>query len=151
MSSPDLKDTIARYLRDVAANPRTRKLTERQAMNLGEQAQENVRWGIATIADLEKQPAISSADVQPVKRDDLRPGDRGDDVARIQSQLSRHGFEMVADGVFGPRTAAAVREFQRRHSLEQDGIVGPRTEQALLARSDSPLPKKRASGPVLRR
>ena len=31
----------------------------------------------------------------------------------------------------GPKTEAAVREFQRSHSLVPDGIVGPKTWAAL--------------------
>jgi hypothetical protein len=36
-----------------------------------------------------------------------------------------------ADGVYGPRTRAAVRRFQRRSGLTVDGVVGPRTLAAL--------------------
>jgi peptidoglycan hydrolase-like protein with peptidoglycan-binding domain len=32
-----------------------------------------------------------------------------------------------ADGYFGPKTEAAVREFQRKNSMVPDGIVGPKT------------------------
>jgi N-acetyl-anhydromuramyl-L-alanine amidase AmpD len=73
----------------------------------------------------------------------VRRGDAGPVVARLQRLLHAHGAAgLAADGVFGPRTEAAVREFQRRHGLEPDGIVGPRTWGALL--DSGPLPQYRS-------
>jgi peptidoglycan hydrolase-like protein with peptidoglycan-binding domain len=37
----------------------------------------------------------------------------------------------VADGVYGPKTRAAVRRFQRKNGLAPDGIAGPQTLAAL--------------------
>ncbi|MET8898316.1 peptidoglycan-binding domain-containing protein [Streptomyces albogriseolus] len=39
---------------------------------------------------------------------------------------------MTADGVFGPRTEAAVKAFQTLHAPQADGVAGPRTWNALL-------------------
>jgi hypothetical protein len=50
-----------------------------------------------------------------------------DDVMVWQNFLRGRGFNIVADGAFGPKTAAATREFQRRHKLKADGVVGSRT------------------------
>ena len=52
----------------------------------------------------------------------LRLGSQGPDVVRIQSALGQ-----APDGIFGPRTDAAVRIFQARNGLASDGIVGPHT------------------------
>jgi murein L,D-transpeptidase YcbB/YkuD len=52
---------------------------------------------------------------------------RGDDVKWAQGQLTKAGFPCVADGIFGPKTDAAVRAFQTAHGLTVDGIVGPKT------------------------
>ena len=55
-------------------------------------------------------------------RPTLRRGARGDFVKEIQA-----GLGLVPDGVFGPRTEAALRQFQRDNGLVPDGIAGPRT------------------------
>ncbi len=57
----------------------------------------------------------------------LRIGSRGQAVAHIQKALG-----VALDGVFGPKTRAAVRAFQRSEHLEVDGIVGPQTRRALF-------------------
>ena len=42
--------------------------------------------------------------------------------------------EPDVDGIFGPRTEAAVRRFQQNENLSVDGIVGKQTWTALLRR-----------------
>jgi len=62
----------------------------------------------------------------------IRRGARGYDVGVLQFLLRRHGLRVGRlDGSFGPRTAAAVRRFQRRTGLTPDAIVGPRTTRRL--------------------
>jgi peptidoglycan hydrolase-like protein with peptidoglycan-binding domain len=62
----------------------------------------------------------------------IRRGARGYDVGVLQFLLRRHGLRVGRlDGSFGPRTAAAVRRFQRRTGLTPDAIVGPRTSRRL--------------------
>lgn len=57
---------------------------------------------------------------------------RGDDVRELQRRLNRLGFDAgYVDGVFGPRTAAAVRDFQLNVGLRIDGIVGNEVVEAL--------------------
>jgi peptidoglycan hydrolase-like protein with peptidoglycan-binding domain len=43
-------------------------------------------------------------------------------IAAVQRALG-----LPADGVYGRRTRAAVRRFQRRHDLTVDGVIGPET------------------------
>lgn len=50
----------------------------------------------------------------------------GDDVAVLQQKLMELGFVLDRiDGVFGPITEAALREFQKNVGLSSDGICGP--------------------------
>jgi peptidoglycan hydrolase-like protein with peptidoglycan-binding domain len=58
----------------------------------------------------------------------LRQGDSGLAVQEIQNILP----PLLADGDFGPKTAAAVQVFQQHKGLAADGIVGPETWAALL-------------------
>ncbi len=69
----------------------------------------------------------------------LRRGSTGPNVVVVQTELNRIGQNYPAipkipnvDGIFGPRTEAAVREFQEIFDLEADGIVGPGTWYALV-------------------
>lgn len=84
--------------------------------------------------------------------DSLRPfggtplsfGSRGEDVLYVQQVINLiyrakpSVGELTPDGIFGSRTLASVKEFQRLRGLETDGVVGPITwvalnEQALEA------------------
>lgn len=62
----------------------------------------------------------------------LRQGDHGSEVSSLQSTLKSKGFySSSVDGVFGPVTAAAVKDFQRAAGIGVDGVVGPVTRKAL--------------------
>ena len=54
------------------------------------------------------------------------PNMRGDDVTSLQAELCRLGFDAGrVDGIFGPRTAGALLEFQRSCGMPGDGVFGP--------------------------
>jgi N-acetylmuramoyl-L-alanine amidase len=56
----------------------------------------------------------------------------GDDVFALQQRLLELGFETGrVDGIFGARTEAALREFQRNVGIPPDGTCGPATLKAL--------------------
>lgn len=73
----------------------------------------------------------------------LKRGSRSDLVKTLQAHLNNLGFDTgTPDGIFGPKTAAAVKAFQKSKGLKADGIVGPKTWGALGigAGGDSPGP-----------
>jgi N-acetylmuramoyl-L-alanine amidase len=58
---------------------------------------------------------------------------RGDDVRDLQRMLNMLGFDAGReDGLFGPLTDRAVREFQGNTGDAADGIAGPSTVRAIL-------------------
>lgn len=61
----------------------------------------------------------------------IRRGAKGAAVTTAQGMLLRHGYDIVADGIFGAITETAVKAFQRRVGLDDDGVVGPKTWAAL--------------------
>ena len=75
-------------------------------------------------------------------------GSQGDAVRQLQSELNRHGYQLDEDGVFGKKTRAAVRDYQKKNSLRLDGIAGDETWGSLLA---SPTPAEETTpAPVAR-
>jgi len=63
----------------------------------------------------------------------LRKGSEGEAVKRLQSLLNAFGAELSVDGIFGPLTEKAVREFQTKRGLVVDGIFGPISWKCLLS------------------
>lgn len=60
----------------------------------------------------------------------LRKGSQGDDVKKLQTALG-----IDADGIYGPKTEAAVKEYQKANGLSVDGIAGNQTLGALYGAS----------------
>lgn len=61
----------------------------------------------------------------------LKKRSRGAAVTELQKLLIAKGFQLVADGIFGPQTESIVQEFQESAGLTADGIVGNMTWAAL--------------------
>jgi peptidoglycan hydrolase-like protein with peptidoglycan-binding domain len=81
----------------------------------------------------------------------IRRGDTGPAVRRAQRALRRTpNLGLVVDGVFGPATEQAVREFQQGSSLTVDGIVGPNTWAALPDGGPMPTLRDGSHGAVVR-
>lgn len=62
----------------------------------------------------------------------LTQGNRSDSVKDLQRQINDVlGTNLKVDGVFGPRTREALRDFQSAAYLRPDGVFGPRSREAL--------------------
>lgn len=71
--------------------------------------------------------SVTGADAASYKR-----GATGATVTKIQTRLSEWGYYNGAiDGVYGPKTEAAVRSFQKANGLTADGVAGPATLAAI--------------------
>jgi len=60
-----------------------------------------------------------------------------DDVLQYQEWLVALGYKIAVDGVAGPKTLEAVKDFQRRNGLTVDGIVGPATRATMIRAIDA--------------
>ena len=59
--------------------------------------------------------------------------------AQIQGLLNKFGYKLAVDGIVGPKTMAAIVDFQKKNGLVADGIVGPKT-MAVLQAGPKPAP-----------
>jgi len=117
--------------------------------------EEQQRFGIAIahgILDAAGMPTQNGAPVIPVQKPKanpgitcLRRGDKSTTVMEMQLKLVKLGYQLSADGDFGPRTEAAVKAFQLKYlgAGEDDGVAGPKTLGKLneaIAELNKPVP-----------
>jgi zinc D-Ala-D-Ala carboxypeptidase len=73
------------------------------------------------------------------------PGSKGERVFAIQYLLNQQiNAKLATDGIYGPKTTAAVKAFQKKVKLPADGIVGPMTYPKLII-----TVKKGSKGPAV--
>ncbi|BAT54405.1 putative peptidoglycan-binding domain-containing protein [Nostoc sp. NIES-3756] len=100
--------------------------------NPTEKIGEDGQWGPKTESALNRSPAMGFEkapwDDNPRTLRLSRPLMEGSDVRKLQEKLQAAGFAItVADGVFGPGTDKAVKDFQQQKGLVVDGLVGAKT------------------------
>lgn len=67
----------------------------------------------------------------------LKQGSKGSEVKELQTLLNNNGAKLSVDGVFGPKTLAAVKSYQKSNGLSVDGIVGNNTWGSLRGTTSS--------------
>lgn len=88
----------------------------------------------ATPAPTNAEPTITPN----TKYFNLKSGDRGDEVKKLQKRLIELGYlpEGSADGAFGNQTRRAVMAFQEANGLTKDGVAGDATQTHLFQNPD---------------
>ncbi len=76
----------------------------------------------------------------------LRLGSTGNFVTLLQYILVLNGFNIDVDGIIGPRTVAALRNFQSFNKLAVDGIAGPMTWKTMLFLPPYPTLRQGSTG-----
>jgi len=99
-----------------------------------------------TVTSVRRVSTSSAASSTPV----LRVGSHGAAVKTLQQKLKAKGFNVSVDGDFGPKTAAAVKAFQKAQRLTSDGVVGPKTWAKLNAAAPKPPAAPSSSSPTLK-
>jgi hypothetical protein len=65
---------------------------------------------------------------------DVKRGDRNDDVKLMQERINLHGGSAGRpDGIFGKGTERALKAFQASHGVEDNGVCGEATWSELMA------------------
>ena len=122
---PQTENAVRRFQRDAGLSP-DRIVGPKTHAALHEATQRNADGLVHESGAAAATPTIDRKRV-------LRAGVEGPEVRDLQRRLNAQGYDVVADGKFGRKTARAVLDFQNRSGLPADGVVGTRTQEALEA------------------
>jgi hypothetical protein len=75
--------------------------------------------------------AEGNVEASPGRPPELRMGERGDDVKDLQRRLNAHGYRLHDDGIFGPKTAGALVDWQKSNGFKASGRTDPQTWHSL--------------------
>ncbi|MBO3463624.1 peptidoglycan-binding protein [Aetokthonos hydrillicola Thurmond2011] len=88
---------------------------------------------LATVSYQTQKPSTEGSTPKNQRNSNvLKKGDEGPQVRALQERLRVAGYYYGnSNGIFGPITEEAVKQFQEAYKLNVDGIVGPATQQKL--------------------
>jgi len=103
-------------------------------------AQRRAHLPVTGIADKRTRKSLGPLGRPVLGKRVLRPGLFGLDVAVLQFLLTKQGvYDGPLDGYLSVGTDRALRRYQRRVHLVADGVVGPRTLAALVLQNHVPV------------
>lgn len=74
---------------------------------------------------------VATVTIANNKNDVLSVGSTGSTVKVLQEKLVTLGYAIATDGIYGAKTAAAVRDYQGKNNLVVDGIAGVETQKSI--------------------
>lgn len=75
---------------------------------------------------------FSFSGVLSAEAKNITKGDTAANIKAVQTRLKDLGYyTSTVDGIWGPKTLTAVKNFQKSKGLTADGIIGAKTEKAL--------------------
>ncbi len=93
-------------------------------------------FGMSKADQPESTAAVNKSDGATVTLPILRNGSKGNTAKALQRMLHAMGYALGSknpmDGIFGSKTEAAVKAYQKANGLYVDGIVGKKTWDKLL-------------------
>lgn len=111
-----------------------------QAMSQAATDIDQMTQAAAAAASAAAAPIATAATGQRVLKLTAKPYMTGEDVRAWQLVLIAAGYKtVVADGVFGPATDAATKDWQSKRGLTPDGDVGPATRAKIGTLPTAPL------------
>ena len=87
-------------------------------------------WDLEAMGKEVVLPPTGNPNPEPDKL--VKLNTKGNDARWLQYALNaKGGYKLIVDGIAGPLTIGALKDFQERHGLVADGICGPKTREAL--------------------
>jgi hypothetical protein len=113
-----------------------------------------IPWATTDGPDTDRAPAPVATPTLPPAAPTIEVGSSGADVMRWQQFLVGQGAAITADGVFGPRTLAATKAFQRLAGIEATGVLDAPTSGVARARgfgaeADATYPQRPSFMPLV--
>ncbi|WP_328907594.1 DUF1906 domain-containing protein [Streptomyces sp. NBC_00234] len=97
-------------------------------------------------------PTCTGANLDFTAYPTVQSGSTGNQVKAAQCLLKAAGFDPgTPDGIFGPDTTSATRNFQSSKGLTADGAIGAKTWTALLSRGSTPTVQSGSTGEAVTR
>lgn len=126
------KQTKAAYDRYIAANEKAAKATDEVA----DSADRLSKYTRQKPASLVNSEGIDEANEKLYElEENLQRGSRGEEVKKMQEMLIALGYDLDkygADGIFGPETQAALKEFERDTGIAIDGVYDAAEARSLV-------------------
>ena len=79
----------------------------------------------------QQQPQAQSGQTEQSKSGSQQASQSQETVKQVQQKLSEAGHEVQPDGIMGPKTQAALKEFQEQKGLQASGELDQQTLAAL--------------------